>query len=156
MTATGTSFSCIFDDFTLLINDYKLINLYQSSEVDFEEYLTGWLLYAIQDFGICDQSLTYTNTESTKAFTETLTDKNKLLLARIMVKYWLNKEVQDVTQMSLHIQDHDYKFYSEAQNLTAKSNHLNMVKEDISQALVEYNLKSNDWADWYAGVFYTP
>ena len=151
---TGTCFSDIFDSFLLIVNDYKLINLYDSSEVDFETYLSGWLLYAIQDFDVCSQSLAYT--ASTKTFTETLTTENQLLLARMMVKYWLSKEVQDVTQMSIHLQDRDFKTFSEAANLTAKSNHLNMVKEDISQALVNYGLKTNDWADWYAGVFYTP
>ena len=73
-----------------------------------------------------------------------------------MVKYWMQKEVSDITQMSLHIQDHDYKFYSEAQNLREKSNYLNVVKEDISQALVNYDLKSNDWASWYADTYYVP
>jgi hypothetical protein len=151
---TGTSFSDIFDSFLLLINDYKLINLYESSQVDFETYLSGWLLYAIQDFDVCDQSLAYSVTA--KTFTETLTDKNQLMLARIMVRYWMAKEVADVTQMSLHIQDHDYKFYSEAQNLREKSAHLNQIKEDISQALVEYGLRKNDWASWYVGRYYTP
>jgi hypothetical protein len=152
--ATGTSFSDIFDSFLLLINDYKLINLYESSEVDFETYLSGWLLYAIQDFSTCTQDLSYS--ASSKTFTETLTTENQLLLARMMVKYWLSKEVADVTQMSIHLQDRDFKTFSEAANLTAKSNHLLQIKEDISQALVEYGLRKNDWANWYAGIFYTP
>ena len=151
---TGTSFSEIFDSFLLLVNDYKLINLYESSEVDFETYLSGWILYAIQDFSVCDQSLAYTL--SSKSFTETLTIENQLLLARMMVKYWLSKEVQDVTQMSIHLQDKDFKTFSEAANLTAKSNHLNAVKEDISQALVDYGLRKTDWASWLTGTFYTP
>jgi hypothetical protein len=151
---SGTSFSDIFDSFSLLVNDYRLISLYESSQVDFETYLGGWLLYAIQDFTVCDQSLVYS--ASTKTFVESLTTENQLLLARIMVKYWLSKEVADVTQMSIHLQDRDFKTFSEAQNLTAKSNHLNVIKEDISQALVEYSLRKNDWSSWFNGVFYTP
>jgi hypothetical protein len=150
----GTTFSTIFDAFTLLVNDYKLVALYESSEVDFENYLSGWLDFAIADFVNCDQSLAYTL--STKTFTETLTTKNQLILARIMVKYWLSKEVQDVTQMSIHLQDRDFRTFSEANNLTAKSNHLDKVKEDISQALVDYGLATIDWASWLTGTFYTP
>lgn len=151
---TGTNFSDIFDSFLLLVNDYKLLALYESSEVDFETYLSGWLLYAIQDFDICGQSLAYT--VLTKTFIEILTVENQLILARIMVRYWLAKEVQDVTQMSIHLQDRDFKTFSEAQNLREKSNHLDKVKEDISQVLVNYGLKTNDWASWYAGTYYSP
>jgi len=154
MTVTGTPFSCIFDKFLLLVTDYRLLNLYESSQVDFETYLSGWLLYSINDFDVCDQVLTYSTI--TKLFTETLTDKNQLMLAKMMVKYWLEKETRDITQMSLKIQDRDYRTFSEAQNLTAKSNHLILVKEEISQALVEYNLKTNPWAEWYAGTYFVP
>jgi hypothetical protein len=148
----GTTFSEIYDRFMMLVNDYRLVALYTSSEVDFETYLQGWLEIAILEFYNCDQSLAFSST----TFTQTLTTKNQSLLARIMVKYWLTKEVQDVTQMSIHLQDRDFRTFSEAQNLAAKSDHLDKVKEDISQALVEYSLDTNDWENWYNGVFYTP
>jgi hypothetical protein len=154
VTPMGTKFSEIYDLFMTLQNDFRLAALYESSELDFETYLTAWLDFAIADFSNCDQSLAYTL--ATKTFTEVLTMKNQLILARIMVKYWLSKEVQDVTQMSIHIQDRDFKTFSEAQNLTAKSNNLNMVKEDISQALVDYGLNTIDWATWLTGTFYVP
>ena len=89
-------------------------------------------------------------------FTQTLTVQNQLLLARIMVKFWLMKEVQDVMEMRLHIQDGDFKTYSEAQNLQAKSAHLDKVKEDISQLIVDYGLSTMDWATWLSGTFYVP
>lgn len=148
----GTSISTIFDRFTMLVNDYKLTALYQSSETDFETYLKGWLDFAINDFDVCTQSLVY----SGSLFTETLTTENQVILAKIMVKYWLSKEVQDVTQMSIHLQDRDFKTYSEAQNLLAKTSHLDRVKEDISQALVDYGLKTIDWSTWFDGTFYVP
>lgn len=151
----GTLLSTIYDRFTMLVNDYKLTALYAASEVNFETYLKAWLDFAIADFQTCTQSLVYTDT-GTATFTETLTTENQLILARIMVKYWLSKEVQDVTQMSVHLQDRDFKTYSEAQNIREKSNHLDKVKEDISQALVDYGLRTVDWASWLDGTFYTP
>jgi hypothetical protein len=138
----------------MLVNDYRLTALFQSSEVDFEQYLTGWLLFSIVDFDICDQSLSYT--ESTKTFTEALTNKNQVMLAKIMVRYWLSKEVADISQMSLKVQDRDFKTFSEAQHLREKSAYLNIVKEDISQTMVDYGLKTTDWAAWLNGDFYTP
>jgi hypothetical protein len=150
----GTPFSTIFDDFLTLVNDYRLTALYDSSLVDFETYLTSWLDYSIAEFYNCDQVLTYDST--TKLFTVDLTTKNQLILARIMVKYWLQKEVQDVTQMSIHLQDRDFHTFSESQNLTAKSNHLNTVKEDVSQTLVNYGLDTVDWATWFTGTYYVP
>jgi hypothetical protein len=150
----GTTFSIIYDKFMMLVNDYRLVALYTSSEVDFETYLQGWLDNAILEFNNCSQSLAYT--ESTKTFTSALTVENQLLLARIMVKFWLMKEVQDVMEMRLHIQDGDFKTYSEAQNLQAKSTHLDKVKEDVSQLLVDYGLSNMDWAAWLTGTFYVP
>ena len=151
----GTSFSEIFDAFMQLVNDYKLVALYQNSRVNFETYLSGWLISAVNlDFLNCNQSLSYDTTM--KAFTETLTQQNLLILARIMVKYWLMREVQDVTQMSIHIQDNDFKTFSEAQNLQAKKSYLAQVQEDVSQLLVNYGLNNIDWTSWYAGSFYTP
>lgn len=150
----GTVVSTIYDRFLMLVNDYKLVALYDSSQTNFETYLGGWLDFAINDFDICTQSLVYSGT--TPTFTATLTTENQLILARIMVKYWLQKEVQDVTQMSIHLQDRDFKTYSEAQNIMAKSNHLDKIKEDVSQALVDYGLKTADWTSWLDGTFYTP
>lgn len=150
----GTPFSTIFDNFLTLVNDYKLTALYEVSEVDFETFLTPWLNLSIAEFYNCDQILTYDGT--TKLFTVDLTTKNQLILARIMVKYWLMREVQDVTQMSIHLQDRDFKTFSEAQNLREKSIHLDKVKEEVSQILVDYSLNAVDWATWYTDTFYVP
>ena len=149
---SGTAFSDIFDSFMLLVNDYKLVALYQSSAVDFETYLSGWLDYAIIDFNNCNQSLAYSST----TFTQTLTMQNRLILANLMVKYWMAKEVQDIMEMRLHIQDGDFKTYSEAQNLQTKSAHLDKIKESVSQLLVDYGLSKNDWTAWFSGTFYVP
>ena len=67
------------------------------------------------------------------------------------------KEVQDVNQMNLHLQDRDFKVYSESQNLKEKSLHLDKTKEYNSQTMTVYSYsKSTDWANWLSGTFYTP
>ena len=60
----GTYLSEIYDLSMQLITDYRLIDLYNTSEEDFENFMYAWLSYAINDFiGICDQDLSINETE---------------------------------------------------------------------------------------------
>jgi uncharacterized protein (DUF3084 family) len=65
------------------------------------------------------------------------------------MKYWLQKNVNDITQMNLHITDRDFKMASEAQNLREKAAYLNVVKEQCSQLLQDYAFRKVAWAEWY-------
>jgi hypothetical protein len=71
-----------------------------------------------------------------------------------MVKYWLSKMVQDVLQMNIFVQDHDFKTHAASSNLTAKMNYYNTKKEEISQLLVDYAYRKNDWSQWRNQIFY--
>lgn len=144
---TTTHVSEIYDLFMQLVSDYRLIELFNSSVTDFENYLQAWLEYSINDFSICNQDLAFDST--TKLFGVTLTTQNKIILATLMMKWWLNKSVNDITQFNLHIVDRDFKVFSEAQNLREKSAHLNIIKEQCSQMLVDYGYAKNDWDRWY-------
>lgn len=152
----GSKFSEIFDLFMVQVKDWRLQNLYESSTLDFEVYLSGFLMLSIPQFEeVCNQNLAHN--EETKEFTETLTLDNKTILSKLMVEKWLEKEVQDVNQMNLHLQDRDFKVYSESQNLKEKSLHLDKTKEYNSQTMTVYSYsKSTDWANWLSGTFYTP
>jgi hypothetical protein len=143
----GTSLSEIYDLFMQNVTDYRLIDLFNSSQPDFENYLEAWLIYAITEFDMCDQSLIYD--DSTKIFLVDLSVTNKAILAKLMVRYWLQKTVNDVTQFNLHVTDRDFKVASEAQNLREKVTYLNIVKEDCSQLLVNYGYKRVEWTEWY-------
>lgn len=147
----ATSLSEIYDLFMQTVTDYRLIDLFNTSVPDFENYLESWLKFSIVEFGICDQSLNYNDT--TKEFDVDLTLYNKVILATFMMKFWLQKAVNDVTQFNLHVTDRDYKVASEAQNLREKSTHLNMVKETCSQMLIDYGYKKTDWTSWYNQEF---
>lgn len=150
---SGTNFGQIFDEFQMLIKDYRLTALYNQSQTDFTTYLSGWLIFAIRDFTpISDQDLSYDLTSQT--FTSTLTDKNVTVLAQVMTKYWAQQNVDDIEQMNLHVLDHDYKTFSEAQNLTAKKDRLAQIKEEISQLFIDYRMQTNPWTNWYNGQFW--
>ena len=148
----STSISEIFDLFMLTVNDYRLNHLFDSSEEDFENYLSGFLEFAIVEFSICDQDLNYDTI--TKTFSDTLTRENKVILATLMTKYWLTKLVNDITQLNLHITDRDFKVASESMNLREKSIYLNNVKETCSQMLIDYAYRHNDWTGWLEQDFF--
>lgn len=148
----GTLSSEIFDLFTSRVNDYRLDAIFQTSgSLVFDTYLEPWLLDSIVEFdNYCTQDLTYTSSDGTNEgyFTETLTLEHKIILSRLMVVYWLGKTVKDIIQVSLFLQDHDYKTHSAAQNLTAKQRLYNDTKEEMSQLLIDYSYKNNKWSEW--------
>lgn len=148
----GTTFTEIYDQFMMLVTDYRLNALYAESVTDFETYLSGFLIPAITDFKNCNQSLAY----ATATFTATLSVENIKILALLTKKYWLTKEIDDITQMNLHVTDRDFKTYAESTNMQAKQARLILEKEALSQTLVDYGLDNVAWADWFNGAFYTP
>lgn len=145
----GTKFSEVFDLFITKIKDWRLNSLFTESITDFENYLSGFLINAIPGFTVCNQSLSYSL--STKEFLAELTMDNQVILAEMMVEKWLEKEIQDVNQMNLHLQDRDFKVYSESQNLREKSFHLDKVKEYNSQRMTTYSFNNVDW-NWLSGI----
>jgi len=151
-----TPYSDVYDLFITAVKDWKLDALYASSLVDFETYLQRFLIDAVARFeDVCNQSLEKNDT--TSLFTETLTQRNQLLLADLMIESWLNKEIKDIKQFNLHILDKgDFKIYSEAQNLKAKEDSLSQVRENNSQKISDYMWRSDDYGyldDWIAGNF---
>jgi hypothetical protein len=147
----GTSIKEVYDFFMQTVTDYRLIDLFTTSEDDFEEYLQAWLEFSIVEFKICDQDLDFD--EFTKEFPVILSRENKIILATLMMKYWLQKNVNDITQMNLHVTDRDFKVASEAQNLREKVAALNVVKEQCSQLLNDYGYGRVEWSDWYNQSF---
>jgi hypothetical protein len=143
----ATSLSEIYDIFMMTVTDYRLIDLFNLSQADFENYLEAWLKFAISDFGECDQDLTFDDT--TNEFSVTLTTENINILAILMVKYWLQKLVNDITQLNLHVTDRDFRIASEAQNLREKSAYLNTIKEQCSQMLIDYAYQRTEWTSWF-------
>lgn len=150
-----TKYSEIYDLFLLKINDWKLDKLYTVNPDIFETVLHGYMVVALPQFRNCNQDLS--RDDSLQIFIETLSEENKNIIASLMVEKWLEKEVNDIRQMALHIQDKDFKTYAEANNLKEKSNHWSRIIEQNSQMLTDYSLAERGlWKDWLSGNFYTP
>jgi len=143
----ATTLVDVNDLFMVLVNDSRLTALFQSSVTNFNTYLEGWLLFAIDEFdSICTQDLTYS--VATQEFTATLTQKNKLVLAQLMTKYWMEKQVQDDLQMRVNVVDRSFKHTSMATNFRERKDFLSQKREEISQLLIEYEYANNSWDDW--------
>jgi hypothetical protein len=153
----ATTLSEVVDLFLTRVNDYRLTAIYTTSgSFTLSTYVEPWLLDSIVEFSVCNQSLNYVSSSGSTVegyFTEDLSLKNKIILSQIMVKYWLQKLVQDVLQMNNNVQDHDFKTFAQSSNLKAKQDYLNSKKEEISQILVDYGYDNNDWDNWKNGLW---
>lgn len=146
----GTSFTEVFDNFMLSVDDYTLTILFQTSPENLTTFLTGWLKPAVVDFSIiCDQDLSYNLT--TKTFENTLTIKNISMLAKILKQYWLQRTIDNVTQFRNLIQT-DFKTFSAAQNYKTMQDRGVLMDEVVSQLLVEYSLEKESTWDFLRSI----
>lgn len=152
-----TPSSAISDLFMTRVKDYRLDAIYTASgSTTFNEYLEPWILDAVSDFeDFCDQDLTYVVSGSATEgyFVQDLNQKNKLMISKLMTKYWLGKSIRDVLQFNLVVSDRDFKTFSAAQNLRSKQDYYNSLQEELSQDLINYAYKRNDWSNWKNGLY---
>ena len=136
----------IYDLFLQQVSDYRLEVLFETSEEDFENFLEAWLIFSYSEFSNLDIDFDFDT--DTGVFSRKLNLQEKSILATLMMRYWLQKLVNDVTQINLHIADRDFRVASEAMNLREKTVYLNTVKEQCSQMLSDYSYRKNDWESW--------
>ena len=136
----------IYDLFLQQVSDYRLEVLFETSEEDFENFLEAWLIFSYSEFSNLDIDFDFDT--DTGVFSRKLNLQEKSILATLMMRYWLQKLVNDVTQINLHIVDRDFRVASEAMNLREKTVYLNTVKEQCSQMLSDYSYRKNDWESW--------
>lgn len=132
----ATSFDSIKDLALIIIRDYKLDKLYEKSVDDFQKYTDGMLIKSIPKFVECLQPLDYDI--ETREFVNELTLKEQSILADWFVYTWFETNVNDVTQFNLHLTNTDFKHYAEANNLDAKSEYLDRMREKIKQDSLDY------------------
>lgn len=152
MTTTNTTFDEIYDLALISFKDYKLDALYDTSPTDFTNVLQGYLYKAIPKFTNCVQDLEDFNS-TTKAFNSVLTLTEKVVLSDFLVIEWMTPQILDIVQMELHLNDTDFKHYSEERNLKGKIEAQNILIERIDKQTTSYGLKNIPWTDWGNGVF---
>jgi hypothetical protein len=148
-----TPFDNIYDLFLVEIQDYNINALSLSSPTNFKIYLQGFLIKAIPDFDNCVQDLQNNYDTTLNQFNLALTLTEQTILANLMTIKWLNKQINNVTQFNLLLNDTDFKRYSEAQNLTAKVSHRDRLREIVDHDMLKYSLKNTNWTNWQNGVY---
>lgn len=90
--------------------------------------------------------------EDTEFHTELdLAEKN--ILSELMVCTWLEWIINDIRQINLHIQDNDFKTFSEESNLKQKSEYFDRMREKVSQDMVDYGLRMTPFDKWAEGDY---
>ena len=138
-----TSFDTIIDLALTLIDDYKLIKLYNQSQTKFLAYCDSLLIAAIPNFFRCNQSLEYT--AETRQFNNELTSAEISILADLWILEWFKKETQDSRKINALLQSSgSFKSHSAAQNLKEKSTYLDGLREKVEQKMTNYQLQNID------------
>lgn len=138
-----TSFDEIIDLALTLIDDYKLVKLYNQSQTKFLAYCDSLLIAAIPNFFRCNQSLDYTT--DTRQFNNQLTSSEISILADLWVVEWFKKETQDSKKINALLQSSgSFKSHSAAQNLKEKSSYLDELREKVEQKMTNYQLQNID------------
>lgn len=138
-----TSFDTIIDLALTLIDDYKIIKLYNQSQTKFLAYCDSLLIAAIPNFFRCNQSLEYT--AETRQFNNELTSAEISILADLWILEWFKKETQDSRKINALLQSSgSFKSHSAAQNLKEKSSYLDGLREKVEQKMTNYQLQNID------------
>jgi len=146
----ATSFTDIYDLFLVQLRDYRIDLLADLGESNLNEYLKGFLKFAIDRFSrYCDQDIVTTANYTTGQFSITVDNKNQIMLAKEMKLFWVEREVNDVLQFQLLLTDADFKRHAESSNLKEKRILQDKIMEQISQDefdyFVRYNRSASDW-----------
>lgn len=141
----STPYSDIFNLFLTSIQDYRINKLYNQSVEQMENYLMPFLIKAITNFRKCKTDLEDRD-DTNKVFNQTLSTDEKVILSNLMIFEWLTKEVNDILQMRLYLQDTDFKTYSQANNLREKRELLTTMKEMVDKQIVQYSYNNFDWS----------
>jgi hypothetical protein len=141
----ATSYSDVFELFLASVKDNDINKLYAISVETAEIYMTPFLIKAIPNFLNCKKDLEDRN-DTSRTFNITLNTDEKVTLSNLMTIEWLTQEINDINQFRLHLQDQDFKTFSEERNLDGKKKLKYDTLEDIRYQIKQYDLKNIDWS----------
>lgn len=137
-----TPFDKVIDLALITVDDYKLLKLYNQSEVGFKKWCDGFLISAIPNFFRCRQSLEYDTI--TREFVSDLTTTEISILADLWIIEWFNRETQNSVSINALLQSGSFKTHSAAQNLKEKGIYLDAMWERVNQKITDYQLQDID------------
>jgi hypothetical protein len=149
----------VIDRFLLQIKDDSTLNtLYSTSgSAALVNYTQNWLLAAIDDFSrVTTADMTYTlgSGSSVGQFTRDLSSREINVLARCVVKQWLQQQVSNSLAFGRFFVDREFRM--SAPMLPSLRGYLIEVIESVDKLLGDYAWDNDvSWDDWFNQNFST-
>ena len=159
-----TNFEEIYSLAKVTIIDYKMDKLIKANYSAFLELMRSLLVVGIPDFNgtLTDLSTTSEvveteNENGTKTvttqyyFVNDLSPKEKSILAKIVVRDWWRTKIQETTAFQPKLSFREFKQIGTEQNLKQKSEYADKLEEDISRAIIEYQVENLSKLPYFGG-----
>lgn len=145
----STSYYDIIELVLSLIKSYEIDGIFDRySEEGLLQLLLPYFKFASGELEISDSGIDTSRDDELSQFTNNLSDGEQLIFCKYVLIGYLTKDKNDILQMRLHLQDGDFKTYAEANNLTAKTNSLEILKEEVGWNIKKIGYKNtNAWGE---------
>lgn len=143
----------------------KNYNYIKSANFDnYEEYvddamknlksiMDGYMIRGLPNFNNCKKDLSQRNNE-TREFNIVLNDMEKSIISDYTVLMWLDKEINDVSQITGMIQNKTQaNRFSEANLLDKKMARRIDLRESINKKQIDYSFINVPWTSWADGKY---
>jgi len=145
-----TSYDEIIDLALVSIEDYHLNKLAIDSPKDFNIVLEGFMIRGLANFENCRKDLTQRD-DSRRIFLNKLSEIEISIIADYTVISWLDKEINDVRQITGMMQNNkEAHRYSEANNLNAKVHRRDQLMEQVATKKTTYSFNQAKWLNKYS------
>ncbi|MGM1044877.1 MAG: hypothetical protein ACQEXX_01885 [Bacillota bacterium] len=139
-----TPFQNIYERFSTKVQDYTLDEMFIDSVETYENYIFNFLKSSVAKFTQCKKNL-LNRDDSAKVFNCTLSETEEEILAEMMKAEWMDKEVNNVLEMRLALNNSDFKRYAESNNLKVKLDLRDNIQERVDNLIVRYSYASYQW-----------
>lgn len=123
----------------MFLSDISDDTLLTYAEEDREEILNDLRAKAVTRFKACQKDLSDID-KDLKQFNSVLTDEEKLIIATIMKKYWLNDKVYSLELLRQRMSNKDWRLSSQAEHLLRLTVLSQELDKEISRMIVDYTL----------------
>lgn len=139
----ATPYTDVYEFFLSKISDYSFLNM---SDEEIEEDLGIYLKSSIINFDTSVSDL-YDRDEVLKQFSADLSDKEKDILASLMVVYYLKSKVVTSDTYKLAMSDSDYKIYSQANHIKELLNLYKEMRGEVEVLMTKFSYSKKDLSD---------
>lgn len=137
----ATPYTDVYEFFLSKISDYAFLKFTDEELV--EEFFI-YLRTAISNFEVSKVDLSERD-DVLREFANDLTDKEKDILASLMVVAYLKPRVVTSENYKLAMSDSDYRIYSQANHIKEVMNLYKEVRKEVEKLMTRYTYKNIDW-----------